>query len=714
MRDLHPARRPFPAASRLALVLLLGAFWACSPGYPPPPETKRIDVVESLHGVEFQDSYRWLEDQTSEDTRAWVASQNAYAESIIGESPLRDEIRRRLEGIVDVEVTGAPQRAGGFEYSVARRKGEELPVIRRRRVSDGKEPVRIDTEEAGEVVLDPHGLSPDHTIRADIHSLSEDGKWMVYSLRDGGRDEVELRTRDLGSGRDLAERYPAGLYDQSSFAKDGRGFYYVLRSRQDGPRVYFHKIGAPPDEDVLVFGGGIGPASFLRLSQAADDRYLIFSVQHGWASNEIHFRDTRSGRTWPVVGGLDAHFEARYHEGRLLVRTDYEAPGYRIVSIDPLRPEPEHWLEIVPEGPGVLQRFTLIEERIYAGYLHDASSRIRVFELDGADAGEIAVPEFHTAQVRGASKGKAFLSLSSFTRPETEYLYDLETGEREFWQGQAVDFPSEEYTVRQVWYESKDGTRVPMFLVHREGIELDGSHPALLHGYGGFNSPLTPRFSPRAAVWLEQGGVFAAANLRGGSEFGEAWHRGGMLENKQNVFDDFLAAAGWLIAEGYTRPDRLAAYGGSNGGLLVAAALTQRPDLFRAVLCAFPDLDMVRFHTFTGNNNMPALLEYGDASDPAQFEFLRAYSPYQQVRDGVHYPAVMLTTGGLDTRVPPLQARKMTARLQAASASGLPVILRHDPKGGHAAGRGRPVSKVIADTAGELTFLLTQLGAPSR
>jgi prolyl oligopeptidase len=339
------------------------------------------------------------------------------------------------------------------------------------------------------------------------------------------------------------------------------------------------------------------------------------------------------------------------------------------------------------------------------------STEIRVFERDGEPIGEIPVPEHFSASIRNApGDDSAFLTLRSFTTPSTEYTVNLATAEREVSEPAKVTFATEEYAVRQVWFTSQDGTEVPMYVVHRNGIELTGDHPTLLYGYGGFTSAMRPGFSSFAAVWLEQGGVYAVANIRGGNEFGERWHRGGMLENKQNVFDDFIGAAEWLIENDYTNPDRLAIRGGSNGGLLVAASLTQRPELYRAVLCEFPDLDMVRFYQFTETNNMPALLEYGDASDPEQFEFLRRYSPYQNVRDGVRYPAVMLTTGDLDTRVPPLQARKLTARLQAATSSGLPVILYYDEKSGHAAGRGRPLSMAIADNANGLAFLMMQLG----
>ena len=708
MQEWHLPKAITPTKTLLPLACC--CLWACSPSYPRPPETIQKEVVETLHGVEFRDSFRWLEDQNSEETRAWIDRQNSYAELIIGETPFRNAVHHRLKALMVVDDIGLPQRAGDFEYFTLRRRGQELPVLYRRPKPPENTQVRIDPAKKYEVVVDPHPLSEDHRIRVAIRALSADGKWMVYSRREGGQDEVELRIRDLAANRDLKELYENGLYDQVSFSHDSDGFYYVLRSRETGPRLYYHALGTPIGEDRERFGDGIGPTSFLRVSLAEKDRYLIFTIRHGWARDEILFQDTSTGQTQNITEGLVAHFDARYHEGRLLVRTDFEAPNYRVVEIDPKNPAPAHWREVLPEVPDVMQRFALIGDRIYATYLHNVSTKIRILDFDGTAAGEVPISNFHSASIEVFGKENALLSVTSLTTPRKRYLVDLKTGQREIWDEPEVAFTGKDYAVKQIRYSSNDGTRVPMYVVHRKGIELDGNHPTLLHGYGGFNASQTPRFRPSTAVWLENGGVYAMANLRGGSEFGELWHRGGMLDNKQNVFDDFIAAAEWLIDQGYTNPKRLAISGSSNGGLMVAAAFTQRPELFRAVLCGFPDLDMVRFPTFTKTNNVPALLEYGDASDPKQFQFLRAYSPYQNVRQGVSYPAVMLTSGDLDTRVPPLQARKMTALLQKATASGLPVILRYEAQAGHAAELGLPRSKTIENTAEELTFLLAQLG----
>lgn len=683
---------------------------SCAPAYPPPPDTDLKEVVDKIHGVEIADPYRWLEDGTSLETRAWIDAQNGYAETIVGESPLRDEIRARLRRLMRYDDIGSPTKAGDYEVFTLRRATEELPVIYRRPAPPEGKLERIDPDAEYEVVIDPHGMSADQTTKVDILSVSPDGKLLIYSVRDGGQDETEIRIRDLEKGVDLEERYPKALYSAVAFRKSGGGFYYSRRSRETGARIYFHEMGSEIDADIEIFGEGYDPRSFINVSELGDGRYLLFTVNHGWARSELHFQDLeKGGPPRPIIDDADARFYPKFHKGLLYVRTNLDAPLNRVIGIDLGNPARDRWREVVSEGEDVLQDFSFIDGRMVLSYLREVSGRIEVREMDGRSVGEIDVPEYHSASIRGASEGKAFLTISSFTQPPLTYLLDLENGTREVWEERNVDFDPEGVTVEQVRYESKDGTEVPMYVVHREDAAMDGSNPTLLYGYGGFNSAQAPRFDAMGALWVERGGVFAMANLRGGSEFGERWHRDGMLENKQNVFDDFIAAAEWLIENHYTNPKKLAIRGVSNGGLLVASCLTQRPELYRAVLCGFPDIDMVRFYTFTKTNNMPALLEYGDASIPGEFEFLRKYSPYQKVADGVAYPAVMLSTGDLDTRVSPLQARKLTARLQAATSSGLPVILRYHPKAGHAAGRGLPMSRNIEDRAMEITFLLTQL-----
>ena len=704
-----PLPEPKPHSLVLAALLLVGLA-ACGGDYPPPPETEQIAFTETLHGVEFEDPYRWLEDQESPETRAFIDRQNEYAELIVGEPPEREWARRRLSELIDTPAVGSPNKGGEYELFTLRRTGEELASIVRRPAPEDAEagPTKIDPAGEYEVVIDPAEVGSEYA-HLGIVSVSPDGKLLLYNVRIGGEDETTVRLRDLEQNVDLDFEMPRALNDQAFFAKDGSGIYYTVRDRVEGPRVRFHRFGTERAEDALVFGEGIGPRAFV-LAEQLDDAKLLVGVQHGWARSDVYLVEIGTWRVTPIVEGMEARFNTHHNDGRLFVRTNLDAPLNRLMEIDLDQPEVANWNEVVPEADDVLQGVSVINGKLYLTYLHHVANQIPVFELDGTPAGEIEVPEHHNASIREAGEGKALLSLVSYLQPPVTWLLDLEAGTREVFRKAQAPFSADGYVLKQVRYTSKDGTSAPMYIAHREDFEPDGTTPALLNGYGGFNVSLTPRFNPLAALWLEAGGVYAVATLRGGSEYGEEWHQAGMLHNKQTVFDDFVSAGEWLIAEGYSDPDRLAIHGASNGGLLVGASLTQRPDLYRAVLCGFPELDLIRFYTFTETNNMPALLEYGDGEIPDQFESLRGFSPYQAIRDGVAYPAVMLTQGDLDTRVPPLQARKVAARLQAASSSGLPVIMRYHPYAGHAASRGLPTSERIEFVAAEATFLLTQTG----
>ena len=695
-------RQPCLRAATLAFLLLL----LLAPGAQAdekkagPPPTRRDDVRDVVHGVEIVDPYRWLEDGASPETRAWIAAQDRYARSVLEPLPVRSDVEKRLSELLKIDQVSAPFERGGSYFFSKRAAGQALSVLYRRRGLDGPD----------EVILDPHGLSPDQTTSVGFRDVSTDGRLMAYAVREGGLDEVELRLMDLATKRDLPDRLPKGLYAALSFSGDGKGFYYGRRSRETGTRILYHAIGTDPAKDVEVFGAGYGPATWIGSEVSDDGRWLLISVGHGWARDEVWVQDlANGGLPRPIVTDLEAHFNAGIAGDRLILHTDWQAPTYRLLSVDLKDPARERWREIVPAGRDVLDGFALIGGKLLVSSLHDVTSRISVFSLDGAPQGEVELPGLGSAGISGRwNSPEAFLSFTSWTTPSSTFRYDVRTGERRLWAKSEVPVDPTAFEVKQVWYTSKDGTRVPMFLVHKKGLAPDGARPTLLYGYGGFNVSLTPAFRAAAVLWAERGGVFAIANLRGGSEFGETWHRAGMLEKKQNVLDDFIAAGEWLVANRWTTPDRLAIQGGSNGGLLVGAALTQRPDLFRAVLCQFPDLDMIRYPLWTESNNPPALLEYGDARDSKQFEFLRAYSPYQKVAAGTRYPAVLLTSGDADTRVPPQQARKMAARLQAATISGQPVLLLYDAKAGHSG--GKPFDKVVADMALELSFLLWQLG----
>jgi prolyl oligopeptidase len=692
----------------LALAGLLGVPQAggllAQTALPNPPPTRRDDFREVIHGVEIIDPYRWLEDDRSPETRAWIDAQNAYTHAVLDGRKDLGAIRERLTTLSRYDVQSAPQRRGDRYFLSRRRTTDDLSILYVREGRDG----------ADEVLLDPHPLSPDHTVDLSVEDISKDGRILVYGLRRGGEDETELHVRDVGKRADRSDVLARGLYRGVSLLADGSGFYYAVQSRQTGIRIRYHAVGTPPGQDREIFGDGYGPSQWVGAQVSEDGRHLLLSVQHGWARNDVFVLDLPGGgpvRT--IVKDVDAHFRADFAGGRLVMQTDWKAPRWRVVEVDLQDPAPERWREIVPEGADAIQGFLPVGGKLLVHALHDVSSQLRLFSLDGKPLGELPLPGPGSA---GSFQGhwsddELFFEFTSYTTPRATCRADVRTGKVDAWWRPQVLFDAQAYETKQVSYASKDGTRIPMFIIHRRGLALDGRRPALLTGYGGFNVSILPAFGASAAWWLEQGGVFAVPNLRGGGEFGEEWHRAGMLEKKQNVFDDFIAAAEWLIANHYTEPGRLAIQGASNGGLLMGAAFTQRPELVRAVLCDFPDLDMVGYHRFP-NNNPPALLEYGNASLLEQFAFLHAYSPYQKVKPGTRYPAVFFTTGDADTRAPPLQARKMTARVQAATSSGQPVLLLYDTKAGHAG--GRPVGKVVEDLSLQMTFLAGELGMEVR
>jgi prolyl oligopeptidase len=664
-----------------------------------PPVTRQDNFRETIHGVEIVDPYRWLEDQQSTETRQWIDAQNQYTHALLDALPSRPLIQKRLAELLRIDSVSTPFEQAGRYFLFKKRAEDDLAILYVRKGLNGTD----------EVLIDPHTLSADHTTDIGLDDVSGDGRLMLYSIRRGGEDETELRVMDVDSRKDFPDQLPRALYRGTSFKKDGSGFYYSLQRREVGIRVFYHAIGTDPSKDVEVFGEGYGPDKWVSASVSEDGRYLLFTVQHGWAKNEIYVQEIAGGPIESIVNDIDAHFYAWFAGDRLVMQTDWRAPNNRIVVVDLKSPARDHWREIIPTGPDAIEGFSLAGGKLFVSYLHNVASQVKIFTIDGKPLGEVPLPGLGSA---GGFEGRwnsneAFFGFRSYVMPQTIYRYDVATGKAEVWAQRKVPFKSDDFEVEQVWYTSKDGTKVPMFLVHKRGLKPNGKLPTLLYGYGGFNVSLTPRFNTTATLWAEQGGVYAVANLRGGGEFGEAWHKAGMLDKKQNVFDDFIAAAEWLIKNNYTNPSKLAIQGGSNGGLLVGAALTQRPELYQAVLCEFPDLDMIGYYRFK-NNNPPALLEYGNASDPAQFKFLAAYSPYQKVKPGTKYPAVFFTTGDADTRVPPLQARKMTARLQAATASGRPVVLLYDTKAGHAG--GKPLSKIIEDLSLEIAFLFWQLG----
>ena len=680
----------------LRTALLLAALAA----FPP---TRVATVKETLHGVTIADPYRWLEDQNSPETRAWLDAQIQYTQSYLARIP-RERLKSRLTELRRVDSLGTPTARGNRYFFTRRLKQENRTSICMRAGFGGKD----------EVIVNPNDVSRDESVSVLLRGVSEDGSILAYGVRKGGEDEFEVRLLDLKTRKLLADALPRARYTSFSLKKDNSGFYYG-RFDPEGPRIYYHALGASSSEDRKVFGDGYTPSNWASAWLSAEDgRWLLIDVGFGAAGKtDVFLRDERAqGPVRPVAVGLDAEFRAFLLGGRLFLWTNYQAPNWRIFSVDPEEPAQANWKEIVPEGAAPIEDVDAAGGRLFVHYLENVLPRVRQFDPAGKPLGEFRAPGPGT--ISGPygrwSRDEAFFVYSSYLEPGATYRYQVSNGKREVWFRPAIPIKSEDYEEKQVWYASKDGTRVPMFLVHRKGLKLDGNNPAYLTGYGGFSSSQRPGFREVAAVVAELGGVYAVPNLRGGAEFGEKWHRAGMLESKQNVFDDFIGAAEWLIANKYTRPARLAIAGGSNGGLLMGAAMTQRPDLFGAVLCDVPLLDMLRYHKF----KLAPLWtpEYGSSEDPQQFAYILKYSPYHNVKQGAKYPAVMFKTGDSDTRVDPLHARKMTALVQASSGSGRAVLLHYDTKAGHS--RDKPLDKAIEEQLDTLGFLLHEIGAETR
>jgi prolyl oligopeptidase len=675
---------------------------------PDYPETPTHLVEEILHGERISDPYRWLEDGQSSDTQRWTERQNAITEAYLSAFPGRQKIRARLEQLLAIGVLTAPTPARGH-YFYQRREGKQnQPVLYWRSGYAGVD----------RIAVDPNALNPAGTTALDWFYPSEDGSLLAYGLSEDGSEQSVLHVLEVETGRLLDERISRTRAASLAWLPDNSGFYYTrYPAPADVPAgeehyhrsIYFHRLGTDSDSDRLVYqprekefwpGVGLSP----------DGRWLLIQVARTFDETDLYLQDlAQSSPLIAVAENLPATFEGQIAHGRLYLRTNLDAPTYRLYLVNPEQPGRSLWREIVSSrGDAVLEGVTVTAERLALSYLERASSRLRLTDLDGRGEAETSLPTLGSLfGVSGEWDGRElFYGFSSYTVPPTVYRIDLTAGASELWQRVTADLDPDRFSVRQVSYASRDGTSISMFLVHQAGLERTGNNPTYLTGYGGFNISMTPAFSRSLLLWLEHGGVLAVPNIRGGGEYGESWHQNGMLGKKQNSFDDFIAAAEWLIGEGYTRAERLAAAGGSNGGLLMGAVLTQRPELFRAVLTQVPLLDMLRYHRF-----LIARLwipEYGSPDDPVHFRWLRDYSPYHHVEDGRAYPAVLLATAESDTRVDPMHARKMAARLQAASASERPVLLRLEARAGH--GAGKPLAKVLDELTDSWTFVFSELG----
>jgi len=697
--------RTWPALLRplfvmAAALLVLPAAKAQSAAGKCPPTTKTDNVVDDYFGTKIADPYRWLEDQNSAETRAWIKAEDACTDTALGKLPGREGISKRLEQLVKVDSMQPPVERGGRYFFMKRAANEDLAILYMREGLNG----------ADQVLIDPRPLSKDHSTSVGLEDVSEDGKLIAYGVRQGGQDQVTVHFLNVDTRKELADTFPSADYFGLAMNREKNGVYYS-KMLPEGSRVFYHAMGTPAGTDSEIFGKGYGPSQILGVSLSEDARYLLIQVIYGSANDrsEVYVKDLENnGPIVPVVKDIPAAFNPAFGGDTLYMLTNWKAEKWRVLAVDLKNPTQDQWREVIPEGSDRLSDVEAAGGKLIATYLHNATTSVRIFDTNGKTAGEISLPTLGTGGVASSrwTSNEVFVFFTSYSYPSAIFRYDLATKKMSTWAQPRVPIESGNFTVKQVWYPSKDGTRVPMFLFYKKGLKLDGNNPTLLTGYGGFDSSTTPFFSSEAVLWAEHGGVWAEANLRGGGEFGKAWHEAGMMEKKQNVFDDFEYAAVWLAQNQYTNSNRLAIMGGSNGGLLVGAALTQRPDLFRAVVCEYPLLDMLRYQKFfVAQFWVP---EYGSSENEQQFKYIRAYSPYQNVHAGTKYPAVLFVTGDGDTRVAPLHARKMAALLQASTGSDRPVLLMYDTKSGHSG--GRPVGQQIAEETNILSFLFWQLG----
>ena len=680
------------------------------------PAARKSDVVDDYHGTRVADPYRWLEDPDSPESRAWIEAQNRLTAAYLAEIPARATIRERLTKLWNYPKYGAPFRKAG-RYFFLKNDGLQNQSVLYKQAS---------LEATPETLLDPNMLSEDGTVALSTLAVSDNGRLLAYGTAASGSDWEEFRVRDVVTARDLPDHLKWIKFSGASWTKDGTGFFYsrypeptdkALTDVNRFQRLYYHRLGTDQAQDVLVYERPDQPDWGMNAEVTDDGRYAVLTVWLGTdRRNRVYFRDLKDPRhpqiTGEVVRLLD-DFDASYafvgNDGPVFYfLTDLDAPRKRVIAIDTRHPERGRWREVIPQGQDVLEGVRIIHDTFVANYMHDASSRLRLFTLDGRMLKDLELPTLGSiGSISGERKDdEMFYAFTSFLYPTTIFRYDFKSGATSVFKAPTIDFDPSRFETKQVFYTSKDGTRVPMFITYKKGLTLDGSNPTYLYGYGGFNISLTPSFSVAMLVWLEMGGVYAVPNLRGGGEYGEEWHQGGMHEKKQNVFDDFIAAAEYLIAQRYTSPAKLAIAGGSNGGLLVGAVITQRPELFGAALPAVGVMDMLRFHKFT--IGWAWVTDYGSADSAAQFLYLYKYSPLHNIRAGTRYPATLVTTADHDDRVVPGHSFKFTAALQAAQAGSQPVLIEIETKAGH--GAGKPTSKLIEEQADRLAFLVRNLG----
>jgi prolyl oligopeptidase len=653
----------------------------------PWPDTRREDISDTIHGVKVADPYRWLEDEKKPEVQAWMDAQDDYARAEIAKLPGREQWAARLKELFYYDAITAPKHRGGRYFYSRKHANKEKAVVYWKQGEKGKE----------NVLFDPNTWSTDGTKGLGGWWPTQDGKLVAYNVKENNADEAVMHVIDVATGKDRPDIIAGTKYSGASWTPDGKGFYYTwvpapdavpVADRPGFAEVRYHKLGDDPTKDAVVHPATGNAETFLGGDVSKDGRWLFAVVQHGWNSTDVYFQD-RSEKTkapvWkPLVVGVDAIFSVEAWKNKFYIFTNDGAPRYRVLVADPAAPERANWKELVPERKdAVLEGAQIVGGKLVLPYLRNAASEIEVVTLAGKPVRKVALPALGTSSgIAGEpDEDTGYFGYTSFTEPSVIYKTSLKTGKVSEWARVTLPVDTSQLETEQVWYPSKDGTKISMFIIHKKGVTKTGANPTILYGYGGFNVSLTPGWSGSRAVWLEQGGVWAVPNLRGGGEYGEEWHRDGMLLKKQNVFDDYIAAAKFLVSEGWTSAEHLAVYGGSNGGLLVGAAMVQAPEQFRAVVCGVPLLDMVRYHLFgSGKTWVP---EYGSAEDPDQFKALYAYSPYHHVSPGTKYPALLMMSADHDDRVDPMHARKFAAAAQWATGGDSPMLLRIEKNAGH-------------------------------
>ena len=676
------------------------------------PYSRKSEQVDNYHGTKVTDPYRWLENPDSEDTIAWVEAQNKVTFGFLEKIPAREDIKKRLTKLWDYEKYGIPFQEGNHYFYFKNNGLQNQSVLYTLK----------NLEEEPTVLLDPNKLSEDGTVALSGISVSDDGKYLAYGISIAGSDWQEWKVRNIETGEDLTDHLKWIKFSGVSWTNDSKGFFY---SRYDEPneerkledvnyyqKLYYHQLRKPQSEDILIYQRSDEKEWGFNGNVTEDGKFLIISVWLGTDSKNLVFYKDLTNSNSEVVELIN-EFESAYSfidndENIFYFQTDFNAPRGRVIAIDTKKPESKNWREIIPQTTETLESVGTINNQFLAEYLKDARSQIKIFKFNGDFVREVELPGIGSVSgFNGKSKDtETFYAFTSFTTPGTIYRYDMVTGKSTVFRQPKVDFNADNYETKQIFYKSKDGTQIPMFITYKKGIKLNGNNPTYLYGYGGFNISLTPTFSVSSLVWMEMGGVFAVPNIRGGGEYGEEWHQAGIKDKKQNVFDDFIAAAEWLIDNGYTKSEKLAIAGGSNGGLLVGACMTQRPDLFGAALPAVGVLDMLRFHKFTiGWAWVP---EYGSSENPEEFKTLYAYSPLHNLKSGTAYPATLITTADHDDRVVPAHSFKFAAALQAAQHGDAPVLIRIETKAGH--GAGKPTAKIIEEAADKWAFLVKTLG----